>query len=120
MTIFFITFIILIFMLFFIAMLDNNEKKRKRWGLDQYRIQMLEYYSKGKVQSIRYFVEQQLRHPLFGKVWISVKEYKCGMSDCYWDRIYFDKQIDAEILVKSLRAGNRCEGHIETTIKKIP
>lgn len=106
--------------MFIIALNNNNEKERKRWGLDEYRIQMLEYYSKGKVQSIRYFVEQRLNIPMIGKTWIPVKEYCCGYGDCSWDTIYFDKQIEAEELVESLRAGNRVEGHIETTIKKIP
>lgn len=120
MSIFLVAFVAIIFMAFFIVLSENNQRERKRWGLDEYRIQMLEYYSKGKVQSIRYFVEQRLNIPMIGKVWRPVKEYCCGYGDCSWDTIYFDKQIEAEELVESLRAGNRVEGHIETTIKKIP
>lgn len=120
MSIFLVAFVAIIFMAFFIVLSENNQRERKRWGLDEYRIQMLEYYSKGKVQSIRYFVEQRLNIPMIGKVWRPVKEYCCGYGDCSWDTIYFDKQIEAEELVISLRAGNRVEGHIETTIKKIP
>jgi hypothetical protein len=120
MSIFFAVVVAIIFMACFIGLFDNNEKERKRWGLDEYRIQMLEYYSKGKVQSIRYFVEQRLSIPMIGKVWKPVKEYQCGYSDCSWETIYFDKQSEAEALVESLREGNKCEGHIETTIKKIP
>jgi hypothetical protein len=120
MSIFLVVFVAIIFMAFFIGLSDNNEKERKRWGLDEYRIQMLEYYSKGKVQSIRYFVEQKLNIPIIGKVWRPVKEHQCGWGDCSWETIYFDKQLEAEKLVERLRAGNRCEGHVETTIKKIP
>ncbi len=117
---FLIIFVVLIFVVFCIAVCTNNETERNRWGLDEYRIQMLEYYSKGKVQSIKYFVEQRLNIPMVGKTWIGIKEYQCGYGDCSWDIIYFDKQLEAEKLVERLRAGNRCEGHVETTIKKIP
>lgn len=119
-SIIFLIIALLAVIMFIMALSDNNQRERKRWGLDEYRIQMLEYYSKGKVQSIRYFVEQRLNIPMIGKVWRPVKEYCCGYGDCSWDTIYFDKQIEAEELVESLRAGNRVEGHIETTIKKIP
>jgi hypothetical protein len=119
MSIFFAVVVAIIFMACFIGLFDNNETERKRWGLDEYRIQMLEYYSRGKVQSIRYFVEQRLNIPMIGKVWKPVKEYQCGWGDG-WETIYFDKQSEAEKLVERLRAGNRCEGHVETTIKKIP
>lgn len=120
MSIFFAVFVAIIFVVFFVALSNDNEKDRKRWGVDEYRIQMLEYYSKGKVQSIRYFVEQRCNIPIIGKVWKPVKEYQCGWGDCSWETIYFDKQSEAEALVESLREGNQLEGHIETTIKKIP
>jgi hypothetical protein len=100
-------------------MWDNNEKKRKRWGRDVYRIVKNDYFESGMIKSTTYSIEQQCYIPIFGLNWIKVEHEVCGMGDCYWMVIYYHHLDQAEQAVRLLRNGDKWNGHKETIIKHL-
>ena len=106
--------------IFIFALNNNNEKYRKRWGKDQYRILTNEYIEDGLVKSCVYSIEQKCKHFLFGEVWVSVKHFDCSWGDCHWETKYYNTLLQAEDALKRLRAGDKWSGHKETIIKTIP
>ena len=106
--------------IFIFALNNNNQKFRKRWGKDQYRIGVREYFTDGIKKSEIYYIEQKCKHFLFGEMWVSVKTYSCGYGDCYWEESQFGTMADAQLAVRKLRAGDKWYGHKETIVKNIP
>lgn len=99
------------------------ESRRKKYGLDQYRIQKLERYEDATIVSTKYYVQQLTRVPLIPgnwKTWKDVQEYICGMGDCYWHTKYYSTLEEAEKTVNKMRIGEPFEGTKEETVKYIP
>lgn len=108
------------FVVFIYKLSDNNEKRRKRWGKDQYRILKNEFFESGMIKSTSYYIQQQCSIPLFGLVWVDVQHEICGMGDCYWHTVYYGHLDQAEQAVRLLRNGDKWNGNKETIIKHIP
>jgi hypothetical protein len=102
----------------------TKESRRKRYGLDQYRIQKLDYYEDATIVSTKYYIQQMTRMPSIfpsnWKRWKDIEEYQCGMSDCYWHTKYYKTVEEAEKAVNKMRTGEPFEGTKEETVKLIP
>lgn len=100
----------------------TRESRRKRYGLDQYRIQKIERYEDATIVSTRFYIQQLTRTwymPAKSK-WKDIEEYQCGMSDCYWTTKYYLSLGAAETAVNKMRKGEPFEGTKEETVKYIP
>jgi len=101
----------------------TRESRRKKYGLEQYRIQKLDQYEDATIVSTRYYVQQLTRVPLIPgnwKTWKDIKEYQCGMSDCYWHTKYYSTVEEAEKIINKMRTGDLFDGIKEETVKYIP
>jgi len=101
----------------------NKESRRRKYGLDEYRIQKLDYYEDATIVSTKYYVQQFTRVPFIPgnwKTWKDIEEYRCGMGDCYWHTKYYSTVEDAEKAVNKMRTGEPFEGTKEETVKYIP
>lgn len=105
---------------FLYALSNNNKTYRKRWGKDEYRIQIREYFTDGIKRSEIYFIEQKCKHFLFGEAWVAVKFCNYGWGDVSWDECHYKTIEEAEDAIKRLRAGDKWYGNKETIIKYIP
>ena len=119
MTIFFITFTILTLIVFLVAMSDNNEKRRKRWGKNEYRIVKSDYYKHGLVKNTTYYIQQKCNVPILGIQWVKVEHLIGDMSSTYWVTTEYGWLDQAEQAVKRLQEGHKWQGHKETIIKTI-
>ena len=119
MTIFFITFTILTLIVFLVAMSDNNEKRRKRWGKNEYRIVQSDYYKQGMIKTTTYYIQQKCNVPILGIKWLKVEHKISGMRDSYWITTEYGWLDQAEQAVKRLQEGHKWQGHKETIIKTI-
>ena len=120
MNILIISIVILSVLTFLVALSDNNEKRRKRWGLNQYQIVKNDWYEDATIKQTTYFIKQKCKLPVLGIQWLDVQYQICGMGDCYWNTKYFSTLKQAEDAVKRLQDGHKWHGHKETIIKYIP
>ena len=110
------------------SVFDDPESRRKRRGLDQYRIKVVENYECGEVKDKRYYIEQRMKTPILFRIflgdykpWVKLQEYTCGMSDCYWTTTYFKTLESAEKAIEKIRIENSTfNGQKTEIIKYIP
>lgn len=101
----------------------TKESRRKRYGLDQYRIQKVDEYEDATIISTRYYIQQMSRVPFIPgnwKTWKDLEELHCGMGDCYWSTKYYSTVEEAEKAVNKMRTGEPFDGIKEETVKYIP
>jgi hypothetical protein len=101
----------------------NKETRRKRYGLDQYRIQRVDRYEDATIVSTNYYVQQMTRVPLLPgnwKRWKDIEECCCGYFDCYWHTKYYNSVEEAEKAINKMRTGEPFDGTKESTVKYIP
>lgn len=100
----------------------TRESRRKKYGLDQYRIQKVDRYEDATIISTSYYIQQMTRSwymPSKTK-WKDLEEELCGMGDCYWTTKYYGKIQDAEKAINKMRTGEPFDGIKEETVKYIP
>lgn len=114
-----ISFVIISVLAFLAALSDNNEKRRKRWGMNEYQIVQNDWYEDATIKQTTYFIKQKCKVPIFGIQWVDVQYQICGMGDCYWNTKYFSKLNEAEEAVRKLQDGFKWYGNKETIVKTI-
>lgn len=77
-----------------------------------YRIIKNTYYEQCEIKRTYFTVEYEQKI-LWWKMWIKLKELKCGMGDCYKDSIKFETESDAIYAIKKLQNGNIADGWVE-------
>jgi outer membrane receptor for Fe3+-dicitrate len=100
----------------------TKESRRKRYGLDQYRIQKVDRYEDATIISTSYYIQQMTRSwymPSKTK-WKDLEELLCGMGDCCWHTKYYSTLEEAEKAVNKMRTGDPFVGTKEETVKYIP
>jgi hypothetical protein len=102
----------------------TKESRRKRYGLDQYRIQKVDRYEDATIVSTKYYIQQLTRMPSVfpsnWKRWKDLEELHWEMGDCYWSTKYYSTVEEAEKTVNKMRIGEPFEGTKEETVKYIP
>ena len=118
-SIFFYTSIVLMIIAFSVVVGGSNEKRRKRWGKNEYRIVKSDYYKHGLVKNTSYYIQQKCNVPLLGIQWVKVEHLIGDMGGTYWVTTEYGWLDQAEQAVKRLQEGHKWQGHKETIIKTI-